>query len=126
MKPFAFTICGAALGLALAGPAQATSGWGCFRVVGVESSDVLNIRYAPSASAAIVGTISPTDHGIIALNDRGGVLDTLADAIAAEQKRCVPAGRALSSRWCSITHFTGGGTSIGWVSRRFLERSECP
>ena len=111
---------------ALTAPAFATSGWGCFRVVGVEASDVLNMRYGPSASTAIVGTIDPQNHGIIALNDRGGLLDTLSQAAAAEDARCVPASRPLASRWCSVTHFTGSGTSIGWVSRRFLDRLECP
>ena len=41
------------------GPAAATSGWGCFRVVNVESWDALNMRFGPSAAAAIVGTIAP-------------------------------------------------------------------
>jgi hypothetical protein len=116
-----------ALGLAATDPASATSGWGCFRVVGVANDDALNIRYGPSASAAIVGTIAPRDHGIIALNrPAGGVLDSLQQAVAAEEALCVPADRPVTSRWCQVTHYTGGGTSIGWVSRRFLERSECP
>jgi hypothetical protein len=107
-------------------PALATSGWGCFRVVDVAHWDVLNMRYGPSASTAIVGTIDPQHHGIIALNDRGGIVDTLAEATAIEEMRCVPASRPLASRWCSVTHFTGAGTSIGWVSRRYLQQLECP
>ncbi len=113
-------------GLVAAGPAAATSGWGCFRVVNVESWDVLNMRFEPSASSPIVGTIDPQNHGIIALNNRGGQLDTVADAMEAEARACVPGDRPIASRWCSVTHFTGGGTSIGWVSRRYLERLECP
>jgi hypothetical protein len=113
-------------GNALVAPAFATSGWGCFRVVGVDANDVLNMRYGPSASSAIVGTIDPQHHGIIALNERGGILDTLAEATALEEVRCVPASRPLASRWCSVTHFTGAGTSIGWVSRRYLAQLECP
>ena len=113
-------------GLLTAGPAAATSGWGCFRVVNVESWDVLNMRFGPSASAVIVGTIAPQDHGIIALNSRSGILDTVNDAIALETQTCVPSDRSLASRWCHVTHFTGGGTTIGWVSRRYLERVECP
>ena len=109
-----------------AGPAAATSGWGCFRVVNVESWDVLNMRFGPSASTTIVGTIAPQDHGIIALNSRTGILDNVNDAIALEAQTCVPAERALTSRWCHVTHYTGGGTTIGWVSRRYLERVECP
>ena len=107
-------------------PALATSGWGCFRVVGVAPSDVLNMRYGPSASTAIVGTIDPQNHGIIALTDVARPIETLSQAAAAEDARCVPASRPLASRWCSVTHFTGSGTSIGWVSRRFLDRLECP
>ena len=109
-----------------AGPAAATSGWGCFRVVNVESWDVLNMRFGPSASAVIVGTIAPQDHGIIALNSRTGILDSVNDAVALEAQTCVPSDRALASRWCHVTHYTGGGTTIGWVSRRYLERVECP
>jgi hypothetical protein len=107
-------------------PALATSGWGCFRVVGVAASDVLNMRYGPSATSMIVGTIDPQNHGIIALNDVARPIETRAAADAAEAARCVPAERPLASRWCHVTHFTGAGTSIGWTSRRYLEPSECP
>jgi hypothetical protein len=126
MKTPCLALCALLLGLAVAEPAAATSGWGCFRVVNVESWDVLNMRFEPSASGALVGTIDPQNHGIIALNERGGVLDTQAEAVAAEEARCVPAGAPIAARWCSVTHFTGGGTAIGWVKRSFLERSECP
>jgi hypothetical protein len=124
------------IGLVAAGPASATSGWGCFRVVNVDPSDVLNMRFEPSSSAPIVGTIAPQQHGIIALNrpmpetppddEMANVLDSEGEAIAVEEEQCVPGDRPLESRWCPVTHYTGAGTSIGWVSRRFLARSECP
>ena len=99
----------AALTAAAAAPAAATSGPGCFHVINVEDWDVLNIRAGPSASAPVVGTIPPRQHGIIS-----------------QSGPCVPPHRAPPSRWCQITHFTGSGSAKGFVKRRYLAPSDCP
>jgi hypothetical protein len=105
--------------------ADATTGWGCFHVIGVAANDVLNVRAAPSATAAVVGTIDPRNAGVIAL---AGVrsLNSLNAQIAAENRLCVPQGQALPTRWCRISHYSGAGSTVGWVRRRYLTRSECP
>lgn len=75
----------------------------------MHSSDVLNIRRDQSAKSAIVATIPPEQHGIIAL-----------------EGTCEPTAVALNSRWCSIAYYDGDLTARGYVKRRYLEPSECP
>ena len=89
--------------------ASATSGPGCFRIVGVASNDVLNLRTGPNAGAPLTGTMQPKRHGIIALSGR-----------------CTPNGAARSKQWCKVTHYVDSGTTIGWASRRFLSDVDCP
>ncbi len=89
--------------------AWATSGPGCFRIIDVADDDVLNIRFEPSASAKLTGTMSPRDHGII--HGKGP---------------CTPTNVEPSQRWCPIVHYNGGGTTIGYVKRKFLQDSDCP
>jgi len=93
----------------LAAPASATSGPGCFRVVNVESWDVLNVRALPSASERIVARIPPEGHGIIA-----------------QEARCLPLDVPLPSRWCQIGYYDGDLTAYGFVKRRYLQPSDCP
>lgn len=64
-----------------------------FSVTGVETGDVLNIRQAPDADAAIIGTVSPTitDIEVVELSENGD--------------------------WAWIN----GGESGGWVSKRYLQ-----
>ena len=90
-------------------PANSTSGPGCFRIVGVASNDVLNLRTGPKASAALTGTMQPKRHGIIALSGA-----------------CTPKSGSKSRQWCKVTHYVDSGTTIGWASRRFLQDVDCP
>lgn len=92
-----------------AAAAWATSGPGCFRVVNVESWDVLNVRALPSANERIVARIPPEGHGIIA-----------------QEARCLPLDRPLPSRWCQIGYYDGDLTAYGFVKRRYLQPSDCP
>jgi len=81
--------------LALPAAATAQQDWpAMFYVTGVAAGDVLNVRAAPEASAAVVGQIAPKTRGIegIAPNEDG--------------------------TWALVN--TGEGT--GWVSLRFLAR----
>lgn len=64
-----------------------------FRVVGVESPDVLNVRAGPSTDFAVIGSFPPGAEGI---TSAGG----------------------CSERWCLVTD----GSVTGWVNMRFLER----
>ena len=91
------------------GPAFATSGPGCLRVVNIPKGDVLNVRAKPSASSGIVDKLIPDRHGIVVLN-----------------KKCEPADVPWRSRWCSVTHYDDGKTIKGWVKARFVRDSECP
>jgi len=98
------------LGIAgFAGAASATTGPGCFRVVNVESWDVLNVRALPSASERIVARIPPEGHGIIA-----------------QEARCLPLDRPLPSRWCQIGYYDGDLTAYGFIKRRYVQPSDCP
>ncbi len=89
--------------------AGATSGPGCFRIVGVASNDVLNLRSGPNSGAPLTGTMQPDRHGIIALSGK-----------------CTPAAASKSRQWCRVTHYVDSGTTIGWASRRFLSDVDCP
>lgn len=100
----------AAAGLpALVGPAQATTGWGCFRVINVIQGDVLNLRAQPSARSAIVDRLVPGRHGIIA-----------------ERGACTPAGAKPSQQWCPLRHYNGDRTTEGWARLVYLAPNQCP
>jgi len=82
------------LGLIAALPAAAQEFPTLFRVVGVASNDVLNIRAEPSASAPIVGSFAPNARDIEVI------------------------GRNEAGTWGLVN--TGEG--VGWSSLRFLSR----
>lgn len=90
-------------------PTLATTEGTCFQVRNVDSGDVLNIRRGRSARSAIVATIPPLQHGIIAL-----------------EGACEPTTVALNSRWCQIAYYDGDLTARGFIKRRYLQPSECP
>ena len=89
--------------------ANATTAGICYQVRNVESWDVLNIRIQRSAKSKIIGSIPPTQHGIIA-----------------KEGFCEPKSLPVNSRWCQIAYYNGNITMRGYVKRRFLEQSECP
>lgn len=119
----------ASLSLAIAtGPAAATSGFGCYRV-NVGPSDALNVRAEPSGSASVRASVHWGDQPIIALDGvpRGeGVEPSLFQIHQTELSECVPSTLPLGARWCPVTLFDGGGTTSGWLKRRFVDHSECP
>lgn len=87
--------------VALAHPAAATTSGTCFRIVGVDDDDALNLRADPNPSARIVASFTADGDPIIA---RDG-----------------PCGN-----WCRVSVSTGDGTLRGWMKSRFLKRRECP
>jgi uncharacterized protein YraI len=89
--------------------AQATTGWGCFKVINVPSGDVLSLRSGPSTRDAVVGQIVPGQHGIIA-----------------ESGACLPANKPPSAQWCPVRLYDGDRVAEGWVRLRYLAPSECP
>ena len=92
----------AVLASLLAAPAAATTGPGCYRVVNVPASDVLNVRKWPSPRSAIVMALSSETYAIVS-------------------------GRAVCrSGWCPVSVSDEHGTSRGWINRRYLAPSECP
>lgn len=82
-----------------------------FRVVGVSSDDVLNIRSGPSARHAIIGTIPHNGRRIRNLGCRGGMsFQEWQDATPEERRR------ARYRRWCRIEY---RGTR-GWANGGYL------
>ena len=95
--------------VALALPAQATSGPGCLVVVNVAKNDALNMRSRPSANARSVDALVPGQHGILHLDGP-----------------CRPRSVEWGSRWCPVTHYNGDSVTKGWVKARFVRDSDCP
>ena len=106
--------------LAISGPMVAMAdadGPDFYRVVGVASNDVLNIRAKASASSNKVGTIPHDGDGIRNLGCQGGLsYAEWAEASEAERKA------AKRRRWCRISY---KGTE-GWVAGRFLGEGSAP
>ena len=119
----------AAAAILAASPAAATSGFGCYRA-NVGPSDALNVRAAPTARSAVVGTIDWTSGAIVALVAPGlrgeGRQPSLFDVHQAELSSCVPSGLPLGARWCPVALFDGDASTNGWIKRRFVDHSECP
>jgi len=99
-----------------AAPVHATAdGPDAWRVNGVAANDVLNIRAAPSAGSARVGTIPPGVDGV-ANHGCVGFLSLV------EFERATPAQReaARGQVWCKV----GFKQFIGWVAHRFLTEGD--
>lgn len=114
----------AALALVGAGPAAATTGWGCYRV-NTGPSDPLNVRGAPEPGSPVVTQIDSSRQPIISLNAGQGPGADLAEVHRAELARCLPERLPLGARYCPVTLY-GESTHSGWAKRRFLDHSECP
>ncbi len=109
-----------------AGGAQATSGFGCYRV-NVGPDDPLAVRMEPSAKAPLVVEVGWADQPIIALDGVPREREpTLLDVHRTEMARCVPQSVPLGARWCPVSLFAGGHSDHGWIKRRFVDHSECP
>jgi uncharacterized protein len=85
-----------------------------FRVTGVAAEDVLNIRAAPDAAAARIGTVPADGDGLQNRGCQGGL--SFAEWQAATESERQAAAR---TRWCRITY---QGTT-GWVAGWFLAES---
>lgn len=113
-------ILGLAIALALFSPALAAadaSGPDFFRVVGVASDDVLNIRAQATARSAKVGAIPPNGNGIQNLGCKGGLT-------YAQWQTASPAERDAAAKrvWCQI-YYRGVN---GWVAGWFLAEGSAP
>ncbi len=102
------------------GPAAAEAdGPDFYRVTGVRPNDVLNIRAAPAANAAKLGTIPPGGRCIRNLDCQGVLsfqeFSTLSQAEQARRLKQNP-------RWCRVEY--QGIT--GWVAGRYLAEGGCP
>lgn len=88
-----------------------------FRVTGVSSDDVLNIRSGPGVSHDRVGQIPPDGGGVRNLGCEGG-LSFAQWSEASEAERAAAAKR----RWCQV-EFQG---VTGWVAGRYLTEGNAP
>lgn len=96
-------VCGSALAEA--------SGPDFFNVSGVSDGSVLNIRAAPSTTAAVLATIPANAQGIANLGCEGGLsLAEWETATDAEKEA------SRQSRWCRV----GFDRTIGWAAGQFL------
>ena len=62
----------AAAALLPSGPAHACACCGTYRVINVESWDVLNVRSGPGVSYQIIETLAPDDGCIVRTGERKG------------------------------------------------------
>ena len=106
-------------------PANATSGWGCYRA-NVGPSDPLKVREGPSANTPALTSIHWNSSPIVALAAKGPPPDTLFEAHQREFATCTPSNLPLGARWCPVSLFDGDSVITGYVKRRFLDHSECP
>lgn len=96
-------------------PAHATAdGPDSWSVTGVASDDVLNIRFAPMATAPIIGTIPPDGRRLANL---GCSTPTFAQWSAMSSKE---QERSAKKRWCRIRY---EGIE-GWVRGRYLREGD--
>lgn len=100
--------------LAHAGPALATAdGPDAWRVTGVASNDVLNVRVGPGTEYFVITALP--------FNARGLQLGTCTPTITRDQYFALsPAAQqqlAGYDRWCIVI---AGGAQQGWVNARFL------
>ncbi len=101
-------------------PAQTmadASGPDYFRVVGVASNDVLNIRTEPTARSAKIGAIPPYGNGVQNLGCVGGQSYAQWEASTAAQREA-----ARKRVWCQI-YYRG---VQGWVAGWFLAEGSAP
>ena len=88
-----------------------------FRVVGVASNDVLNIRTSATALSTKIGAIPHNGDGIRNLGCQGGLsYAEWSEATETERKA------AERRRWCRISY---KGVE-GWVAGRFLGEGGAP
>jgi hypothetical protein len=111
-----------ALIILMLGPGRATAeadGPDFYRVTGVRPGDVLNLRAAPKADAAKLGTIPPGGTCLRNLGCQGGLsfqeFSTLSKTAQARRLKQNP-------RWCRVEY--QGIT--GWVAGRYLAEGSCP
>lgn len=93
------------------------SGPDFFRVTGVASNDVLNIRAQPTARSAIIGIIPPNGNGIQNLGCQSGLT-------YGQWQSATPAEREAARKrvWCQI-YYRGVN---GWVAGWFLAEGSAP
>ena len=111
---------GLAIALSLSFPVSVgadASGPDFFRVIGVASNDVLNIRTLPTARSAKIGAIPPNGNGIQNLGCKGGLT-------YAQWQSASPAEREAARKrvWCQI-YYRGVN---GWVAGWFLAEGSAP
>lgn len=100
----------ATMGLAIGLTALAEAdGPDFYRVSGVESGDVLNIRIEPNAKAQIIGAIPPTGAGLRNLGCQGGPNLEQWSRMNHEQRL-----QAKRQRWCRIEYEGVEGWVAGW------------
>lgn len=90
-----------------------------FSVRGVAAGDVLDIRAAPAADAAIIGSIPPRGDCVRNLGCRGGLTYQEFTTLSAAQRQQVQRERP---RWCRVEY---RGVQ-GWVAARYLTEGSCP
>lgn len=118
MRNLCIALCALVLASAIAANVKADAdGPDFYRVTGVASDDVLNIRAEPKASSDKVGTIPHNADGLKNEGCEGGLsYEQWSEASDTERNA------ANYRRWCRIIY---KGVE-GWVAGRFLEEGSAP
>ena len=90
-----------------------------WRVHGVASSDVLNIRQAANAASERIGLIPPDGQCVKNLGCLGGLTFQEFSTLSADERAIIEKERP---RWCRVEY--QGLT--GWVAGRYLREGACP
>ena len=101
-------------GLALAG----ADGPDYYKVIGVASNDVLNIRSKADPNASKVGDIPPGADCVKNLGCKGGLTMSEFTNLSKEEQAVILKKRP---RWCLVAYH---GIQ-GWVSARYLAEGSC-
>lgn len=106
------------LGLAPGSSQAQADGPDCYRVTGVATDDVLNLRDGPTPDAERIGSIPADATGLRNLGCQGGLTFQEFSTLSPAEQDAIQRKRP---RWCNV-EYQG---QVGWVAGRYLAEGPC-